>query len=114
MQLRNYLNYYSGFDSRHRPETFRDHHQYNAPVESLDPSLFSKVKDVLLNRSTSDTVLAPKSKFLDRKWKQIGREEAQECVGPAGKQTWVELDGTEKVCCNVHGEVAVCRVWIRE
>jgi hypothetical protein len=56
-----------------------------------------------------------------KQWKEIAKEEADESLRPPGSgieigdgETWIELDGTEKLWCETHRAFFELRVWIKD
>jgi hypothetical protein len=69
----------------------------------------------------SRTILAPNTYLKRRRWREIRKEEAYDTVRRSQMnivigdgETWLEMNGVEKLWCEKHGLFMELRAWVRD
>ncbi|EPE33013.1 hypothetical protein GLAREA_06025 [Glarea lozoyensis ATCC 20868] len=90
----------------------------STPVTTISTHYFIPIEE---RNTPTSTILAAKTPFHCRRWREIRKEEAYETVRRSEMdivigdgETWTPMVGTEKLWCEGHGVWCELRAWVRE
>jgi hypothetical protein len=88
------------------------------PSTTISTAYFVPIEE---RNTPTSTILAAKTPFHCRRWREIRKEEAYETVRRSEMdivigdgETWVPMVGVEKLWCENHGVWCELRAWVRE